>query len=290
MDTFWRKCLDGIYNNFLSDLKIMNDYCELCEVSFNQGRLPNYRSRPQQNLYLLRYFSAYLFEYHFAFSELAKTNFLGDIPRIASIGCGSGIDGAAVDHVFNDYTYRGIDCIRWDTWFAEETPCIGDAINYIPISENTFVFPKSLGELPLNVIEALARNLPKTSAKKVCIINSRRSADTCWDGCEKILEGFGLSPLTVSTSTHIGPCNQEKTGLGLYHPWFSYPQHIIDTITQLSRSCPARELCPKAQNPDAPCPRHGHNRPCRGENIPMQRWPVTSDSNFCTDIYLIERT
>ena len=61
MENFWRESLEEIYDNFLTDLDKMDDYCELCEVCFTPGRVPDYASTPQQNLYLLRYFSAYLF-------------------------------------------------------------------------------------------------------------------------------------------------------------------------------------------------------------------------------------
>ena len=291
MHTFWRESLEKIYDNFLHDLKVMNGYCDLCGVSFNQGSLPDYSSGPQQNLYLLRYFSAYFFEYYEAFSELSRANFLDALPRIASIGCGSGIDGAAARFVFDDYAYRGIDRVRWNTWLAEEPPCIGDAIGFIPISENVFVFPKSLGELPPHVVSALAHNLPRTNAAKVCIINSRRGTDTKdEEACGHILQGFGQLLPEKLTIGHLGPRNDGKTGLGQYHWWFTYPGHIIDTITQLSNNCPARTTCPRWQCTDGACPRYGVNKPCWEKNIPMQRRPVTSDTNFCTDIYLIDRT
>ena len=291
MENFWRESLEEIYDNFLTDLDKMDDYCELCEVCFTPGRVPDYASTPQQNLYLLRYFSAYLFEYYEAFSMLKKAAFLDDIPRIASLGCGSGIDGAAVNCVFDDFTYGGIDRVEWDTWFAEEPPHIGDANDFIPVSENIFVFPKSLGELPQDVVTALARNLPRTSAKKVCIINSRRGTDTRdQDACDLIIQGF--APVTPARNNveQLELRGEERRGLIQHHRWFSYPQKIIDTISQLSSKCPAREGCPRGECADAPCPRHGSSIPCWTQNIPMQRKPVLSDSNFSTDIYLIDRT
>ena len=291
MENFWRESLDEIYTNFLCDLEMMNDYCELCNVCFTPGRVPDYTSRPQQNLYLLRYFSAYLFEYNEAFRILKETNFLDSIPRIASLGCGSGIDGAAAHCVFNNYTYLGIDRVEWDTWFAEELPHIGDANDFIPVTENVFVFPKSLGELPPHVVSKLICNLPKTSAQKLCIINSRRGTDTKdLDACVQILQGFyNHTPEKIKIQHKKLYC-QEKKWLLQYHSWFSYPQNIIDTISQLSKKCPSREACPRGQCADAPCPRHGNDIPCWPNNIPMQRMPVFSDSNFCTDIYLIDRT
>ena len=291
MENFWRESLQGIFENFKLNLRLMPTRCELCDVSFMNGRTPNYESIPQQHLYLLRYFSAYLFEYHAAYQQLQTAGFLDDTPRIASLGCGSGIDGAAADFVFTDYTYRGIDRVRWNMWFAAEPPCTGDAGAYIPIKDNIFVFPKSLAELPVGVVDALACNLPRTSAKKICIINSRRKADDLdGEACTKILQGFDLASSMRYTIKKVRPRSTEKTWLVTYNDWFDYPDEIKATISSLSLSCPSRPQCQQGISSEGPCMGRGSNKLCWNGNVPMQWSPVTSDCNFCTDIYLIDRT
>ena len=291
MEIFWRTSLEEIYQNFLINLQFMSDRCELCDVSFAQGRTPNYESIAQQNLYLLRYFSAYLFEYHLAYQKLQGARFLDGAPRITSLGCGSGIDGAAAKFVFDDYSYRGIDLVRWGKWFAEEPPCIGDAGAFTPIHDNVFVFPKSLGELPGWVVDALACNLPKTSARKVCIINSRRK-ETASDGpaCSKILQGFSSAGTIKCAQIQIRQQGNEKTGFKSDKFWFNYPPEIKQTILSLAQTCPSRPQCPQGVSPAAPCRRLGSNKLCWNGGVPMQWNPVLSDCNFCTDIYLIDRT
>ena len=291
MEKFWQDSLKKIYADFQANLKLMSDRCELCDVSFVQGRTPNYESLAQQNLYLLRYFSAYLFEYHAAYKKLQDAKFLDGDPRITSLGCGSGIDGAAADFVYKKYTYRGIDRVRWGQWFAKESPCIGDAGAFVPVSDNVFVFPKSLGELPDGVVNTLACKLPKTSAKKICIINSRRKADAP-DGaaCKKILKGFESAGSMSFSKIEIRPLSSEKTGFKSDKPWFNYPPEITQTISTLSQTCPSRTKCPQGTGPDAQCNRLGKNKLCRNGGVPMQWNPVFSDCNFCTDIYLIDRT
>ena len=44
MEKFWRNNIEEIYQNFLINLQFMSDRCELCDVSFAQGRTPNYES------------------------------------------------------------------------------------------------------------------------------------------------------------------------------------------------------------------------------------------------------
>ena len=291
MENFWRESLQGIFENFKLNLRLMPTRCELCDVSFMNGRTPNYESIPQQHLYLLRYFSAYLFEYHAAYQQLQTAGFLDDTPRIASLGCGSGIDGAAADFVFTDYTYRGIDRVRWNMWFAAEPPCTGDAGAYIPIKDNVFVFPKALAELPVGVVDALACNLPRTSAKKICIINSRRKADDLdGEACTKILQGFALASPTTHTIMQIRPRNADAPGFNNYLRWFNYPNEITATISSLAQTCPSRAQCPQGVSTEGPCFRLGSNKLCWNGNVPMQWSPVFSDCNFSTDIYLIDRT
>lgn len=289
MEKFWRESLQAIYENFKCNLGFMPTRCELCDVSFMNGRTPTYTSIPQQHLYLLRYFSAYLFEYRAAYQQLQATGFLDDIPRIASLGCGSGIDGAAADFVFDNYSYRGIDRVRWNMWFAEEPPCTGDAGAFIPTNGNVFVFPKSLAELPVGVVDALACNLPKTSAKKICIINSRHGEDAP-DGiaCQKILQGFS-SPRPYSIEK-IRPRSTEKTWFITCNSWFNYPDEMKATILSLSQNCPFRPQCPQGASSEGQCHRLGSNKLCKNGKKPMQWNPVFSDCNFCTDIYLIDRT
>lgn len=124
----------------------MDDYCELCEVCFTRGEFQT----------MLQHLSKiYTFSGIFPHICLSTTKrsvcwrkplFLDDIPRIASLGCGSGIDGAAVNCVFDDFTYGGIDRVEWDTWFLLRSPLISAMrMIFIPVSENIFCFSQVPG-------------------------------------------------------------------------------------------------------------------------------------------------
>jgi hypothetical protein len=275
--------LSEIYNDFCKELDGLQKYCELCEVCFLQRRIPNYRSIIQQQLYLLRYLPAYLFEYFEALSYLVQPHFITQPAKIVSLGCGSGIDGAAAHFAFREYSYHGIDLVKWNYWPMVKPPVITNASEFIPGDQNIFIFPKSLSEFSEDVVETLANNLPKTQAHKICIINSRRNPDSP-DGvkCRRLLEAFG------ATANNIQEYTVTSTGKTLtqYQNW-KYPNRIINHIKELSSHCP------ESRNVSATCCTHS-DKPCinyAGEKFetPMERHPILTDKYFCTDIYSIQR-
>lgn len=271
LQNFWNGKIQEIYDQFIAELDRKPKYCELCEVSFHRGT-PNYASVVQQQLYLLRYFSAYLFEYFEAFNVLNDQ--IDEHINIVSFGCGSGIDGAAAECVFPTCSYRGVDITQWDYWFPNGDYEIESASDFIPTNENVFVFPKSLNEFPPYVVERLAVNLPRTSAQNICIINSKRNRNDL-DRCSHIVEFFGGN---VSYSS----INSEESALCLYHNWFNYPNNVRNSIQCISDSCPH----PKN---NFICCEHRDRLCSANAQKPMNRAPVLSDSNFSTDIYLIQR-
>lgn len=279
MHDFWEQGLSAIHREFSQNLAGMQKYCELCEVSF-YGRTPNYSSPTQQHLYLLRYFSAYLFEYFEAFSLLKQSNFLTQ-PQIVSFGCGSGIDGAAARFAFSQCSYMGIDLVAWNPWFLPQPPALMNASEFIPSTQDVFVFPKSLSELPDGIVTALAENLPTTSAQKVCIINSRRTRDSSdGDKCTRLLQAFG----STNNNTQLFEVVPNKGALVYYQRWFSYPDDISRHIKTLSSRCPS------SSGTGTDCCAYSTCKPCAGKSKKPMEWnPVFTDVNFCTQIYLIQR-
>lgn len=256
MHDFWEQRLLAIHQEFSQNLSGMQKYCELCEVSF-YGRTPNYSSPIQQQLYLLRYFSAYLFEYFEAFSLLSKENFIGSPAQIVSFGCGSGIDGAAACFALPSCSYLGIDLVEWNSWFLQSPPAIMSASDFTPSTQNVFAFPKSLNELPDGVVDALAASLPKTQAQRICIVNSRRTRDSSdGDKCTKLLQAFG----STGSNTRSLEVLPSKGALAYYQSWFSYPDEISAHIKALSSRCPSSNDTAKR------CCAYNACKPCTGKS------------------------
>lgn len=277
MHSFWNNTISNVYGSFCAGLSGMQKYCELGEVTFLGRKLPNYKSEIQQRLYLLRYFSAYLFEYVEAFSLLAKSGFITKPAKIVSLGSGSGIDGMAARFALPACSYLGIDLVKWSDWFPHESPQIMNAAEFIPAAQDVFVFPKSLNEFSDDVVLALADNLPKTSASKICIINSRRS-DTATDGekCTKLLQAFG-STHDNTTCLKVHPNGMR---FNAYYNWFFYPPHILNSVAGLSA------LCPNSIDSWPNNCIYG-NEWC--DHSAMNKSPILWDKFFCTQIYLIQR-
>ncbi|WMW65277.1 hypothetical protein [Nitratidesulfovibrio liaohensis] len=84
--------------------------CELRDVDFEAG-FP-YNQQHMQALYLLRYYPAYFAENYMMFRWLRERG--KTVANIASIGCGSLVDGAAAYYAFDaNIAYCGYDIADW---------------------------------------------------------------------------------------------------------------------------------------------------------------------------------
>lgn len=110
----------------------------------------------EQNIYLLRYFYAYYYEYRKIMEWICKL--LSEI-NVVSIGCGSGIDALALKHITShiskQYSYIGIDIVNWrdaklfsegDPITLYNTPIKHDTENYLKNATVLF-FPRSLSDI-----------------------------------------------------------------------------------------------------------------------------------------------
>jgi hypothetical protein len=93
--------------------------CDLKDIDFSGGHSPDYEKRAIQNLYILRYYGAYLCEYRWIYRKIL--DYLeGRIVNALSVGCGCGVDlaglyFAAQDNNFDigKIAYIGCDINDW---------------------------------------------------------------------------------------------------------------------------------------------------------------------------------
>lgn len=84
--------VEKIYKDFILYANGENCLCELKELNFQAGAIPDYEAKEIQQLYLLRYAFAYAFEYSNMYDDiLSKINNTNQI-AVTSIGCGAMID------------------------------------------------------------------------------------------------------------------------------------------------------------------------------------------------------
>ena len=118
------KYLDDILFDFKEYVTSGVRLCDLKEVHFDAGNLPDYSDIHVQQLYLLRYAYAYSFEYKRMYASLIRRMNPGMEIAVTSIGCGSMIDYWALTRVVPNrctIRYRGIDTIDW-SYRMEQRP------------------------------------------------------------------------------------------------------------------------------------------------------------------------
>lgn len=183
--------LDNILNDFKQYISSDVKLCDLKDVHFDAGRIPDYSNIHVQQLYLLRYAYAYAFEYKRMYRSLLKRMHLGEEIRVTSIGCGSMIDYWALAHVVPStckIRYRGIDVINW-SYQMEKRP--KDDVQFIQadvldlflatpeLVADAYIFPKSISEFSHDDIKRISEAFGKKVPEKntVYFLFSLRTED-----------------------------------------------------------------------------------------------------------------
>lgn len=253
-----------IFIDFQKSIRDNNGLCPVKGLRYDGMRIPDYNDIMVQQLYLLRYFPAYLVEYYDIYREILKYKALKKPFRVLSIGCGCGLDYYALELALRDQGtncsksvyYTGVDKIKWhytDSFGNRDykiiTTNILDLGNINQIQEEPFdiiIFPKSIGEFSDNEFELLIGrfNASDFPQKKVFIVSSLRKEYSAIDQerMRILLENI--------ERTHGYICNKPKTeyiyytqsvGLRKYFPDFIYPNDIYQFLDNLSQACPTRK-------------------------------------------------
>lgn len=161
------KYLDDILFDFKEYVTSGVRLCDLKEVHFDAGILPDYSDIHVQQLYLLRYAYAYSFEYKRMYASLIRRMNPGMEIAVTSIGCGSMIDYWALTRVVPNrctIRYRGIDTIDW-SYRMEQRPQDdvlfrnADAVELVSkakrLTADAYIFPKSISEFSKSDIEEI---------------------------------------------------------------------------------------------------------------------------------------
>lgn len=181
--------LNLILEDFEEYLRSGPRLCQLKDVHYDGGRVPDYSNIHIQQLYLLRYAYAYAFEYKCMYEHLPKHMHTRTNLSIMSIGCGNMIDYWAITQIAGLQTtlqYKGFDSIDWSYKFPVRDGdrvlfTLGDAISAIEdlafLSSDVVIFPKSISEFDHDAIEKFCECIrTKPILKdKVCVLISLRA-------------------------------------------------------------------------------------------------------------------
>lgn len=252
--------LEYITQEFLEEINGMNSYCDLKNVSFKNGLLPNYNNRAQALLYCLRYHFGYAFEYEYIYNNHILGNIMNDQINVLSIGCGNGIDLWSLNHAIEEsfprikqINYIGVDPIDWGEKF---TGTQGDNIQYYycPITQaesslrflrdiDVLFLPKSISELKRFDLECIA-NIVAPKTNWICLAASFRTEENNFlddmnkfDDLIDFFEGYGLT--IVSGKKNIAYNCEDKAIISIYSDYV-YPDDTLDIILNLYNECASR--------------------------------------------------
>ncbi len=262
METFINNKLSEIFDEFKFNLEKLGELCTLHDLHYHNGHLPDYSDPLIQQLFLLKYFPAHLFEYYDIYSNVIEQNHVTYPYHILSIGAGSGIDYYGLDLALKDVGktvqeyvyYTGVDLVDWRYRHPLNNPdCrYNDDISKIHPDKlaqtNIIIFPKSIGTYSKSDFDRLASQLEKVKwlEPKMYLISSMNDHQEEFEKerYETLLQVFvkehGYKDQDEDTEYYYFE-DKEDTSL------FSYPDYIKGFLLTLQDQCksydPYRKEC-----------------------------------------------
>jgi hypothetical protein len=249
--------LESVFADFSSSIKSVDRLCILKTLSFLNSSTPDYSNRMIQQLYLLRYAPAYIYEYEAFYEALMDLEGSTSFLRIFSIGSGSGLDyygayraikkkGLPPDFLY----YSGIDVIDWyyrttlnnhRYYFYKQ-----DVTRLYSLPDrfiNVLFFPKSISEFSNESFSRLLEVICNTAFSReqinICASVRRSRLEDDYKRLVKIVECLLLKGDYTLDLTH-NSLEDNVQGESIF-----YPEDIFHFLSNLRDYCPAyrRRIC-----------------------------------------------
>ena len=238
-----------IYSDFSHNIE-GSTLCHLKTIRFDTETGPDYSNTDVQQLYLLRYFPAYLVEYKYLYDKLFRAGKLDSL-KILSIGCGCCIDyyGAflASDNNMDRLNYWGIDTVDWkhrDLFSISTANFVKGNISSISYPKgfvfNVIIFPKSLSDISeldfhafLSILKELEINTPYVYLISSIMDKGFKQDDTRYGMMADIFFEKGFKCLSYKGALEMS----HKGSLTHIDRGFHYPDDILNSITTLNNRC-----------------------------------------------------
>ena len=286
--------LDGILEDFIEYIDSQEQLCNLLDVHFDAGKVPDYSDVHVQQLYLLRSAYAYAFEYKMMYDDLLSRMQYNDAIKVTSIGCGNLIDYWSLSRVIGQnckITYRGIDTIDWSYKMNEGTIddvkfCKGNVLelfeNANSFSSDVYIFPKSISEFTLEDIHTLARCFSADNIKKNIVhfmFSLRKEQGSIRRDVRKtsvlydhMLQCGFHSENTKGKYWVLNDAIRDKK-IREIDDEFSHPDNVIDYLQELYYQCKNRTSCNLEHN-------------CKYK---LTRWPILGCQYIAWQTFTFER-
>ncbi|MBR5180419.1 MAG: hypothetical protein IKW90_16710 [Lachnospiraceae bacterium] len=248
--------LTDLYMRFRDKCERKNNLCELKNLSFEGGSIPDYSKEIISLLYCLRYHFGYAFEYEEMYRSIMHEFKDADSLSVLSVGSGNGIDLWSLFHAtdrmnINEIVYTGIDCVDWIDRFDINSPnsaryynCeLSDADNIIDNLDglDILIFPKSISELTSDDLRALANRIANITDKVYVLTSVRKNGYNRSSDISKIKElctrfekhGFRI---TIGKTEECLEW-QRDVGIRAERYDYEYPQEALEYLLNLHIHC-----------------------------------------------------
>lgn len=229
--------------------------CELRDLDFKDGHSPDYSNPWVQSLYLMRYFYAYFTDYYCLYKNILPW-LSGATPKVLSIGCGCGVDGAALCFASSpprNFQYNGYDIVDWELdvrhflpLFSTQMNIANSDITTAPFPKsNILMFPKSLSDIDNHAFTAFAERLsPVFLEDSVVILSSIMNEGNRYDVArmETIAERMQANGY-ILTNGDIEPVSFANPGACCNLINATFPDNIKDFIATLDSQCSRDDNC-----------------------------------------------
>ena len=286
MEEFIKDKMKIIFSDFLDNVA-KESLCDLRSFSFKGQKLPNYSNLKHQQLFLLRYFPAYLCEYKYLYGKVHQEARLSEY-NVLSIGCGCFLDyhglAFALPTSPKPIRYTGIDIVNWyynDIFFDSNIVEFSEILieNYqFPevVDYNIIFFPKSISEISNKGFNILLENLQKVKFTSDCIYIISSSMDKGYEHDEakykrliECLKKNGFNCNNYESTWELK--NQAFCNLDGH---FYYPDEVKRYLTTLHKNCLKYEK---------------NNSSCWDKCEEISRWPILTTKHVSFLINLLER-
>jgi len=250
--------LEQIYEDMRRQIENGEQLCELKDLTFEAGSLPDYTNVQIQRLYLLRYAFAYAFEYELMYRAVLSDLEIDNEIMVASIGCGTMIDYWALAQVIEkqrlDYgvRYIGIDTIDWQYRFEGRE---GDSVRFVQrnaeqmfrmnrqLMSDVYFFPKSISEFSEREMDEIVEKFRTKPIYKdvifVCISLRANEASMQRDleRTRMLIEALEDNGFSASQDCDEYCEYSENVGIIACDNSYCYPEEVLQYISNLNREC-----------------------------------------------------
>ena len=240
--------------------------CKLLRLDFSGGKLPDYSDENIQQLYLLRYAFAYIFEYTEMYKTLLETIPQSKSISVTSLGCGAMLDYAALrmalkktDNVGTVVDYMGMDTVFWKYSMpihGGDRVCTrqDNAAVYMNETENLssdiYIFPHSVSDFTQDDFDSMCnafatKHILKERIHILFSLRADKKSNEMDDKrCRRIIEAVESNSHKLKTDYNVNADDRKyNKAIISIDGEFCYPDDVLYFVKHLYNRCNEHKNC-----------------------------------------------